>query len=351
MSLVLKKIAALTTVAVIPLGLAACGSNDVNAALASSDYDCSSPDSSTKTDINIVGMPILSNGALYLGLDQGIFEKHGLDATITMVPSLPAATSAVLGGTADFGFTSTMSLLQAAEQGQQLRGVAPFAGIEPGYFDKMEAGEEGYETGVNALLVKEDSGIDSLADLEGKTVAVADPALSDLLTKAAISRDGGNLDEVRFVVMTGPDAYNAVLAGKVDAAQSFVPIINGYEEKGLKNLSWLEVEVLHDGPTSLMVSSSDYVEENPDTVARFECAIVEAGEYSNEHQDEVRAVTAREQKVDPATLAGAVVPYFYTEIDVDGVRRIEDLMVEFGFLKSKLDTDEVLVDTSAAGGE
>ena len=339
----LKATALLAASAVSALALAACGGSTEEPVTVSSDYDCSQPDNANPTSITVVGMPILSNGALYVGVDQGLFEKHGLDAQISMVPSPPAAASAVVGGSADFAFGTTMGLLQAVEQGQDLRGVAPFAGIEPGFYDKMQAGEAGYETGINALLVQDGSGIESPRELEGKTVAVADAALSELLTKARIKMDGGDPDKVKFVVMTGPDAYNAVIAGKVDAAQSFQPIIQGFEAKGLRNLSWLEVEVLHDGPTSLLISTSAFVRENQDVVARFNCAIREAATYSNAHQDEVRAVTAREQKVDPATLESALVPYFYTEIDTAGVERIEDLMVDLGFLREKLAEDDVLV--------
>lgn len=156
--------------------------------------------------------------------------------------------------------------------------------------------------------------------------------------------DGGDPpDKVKFVVMTGPDAYNAVIAGKVDAAQSFQPIIQGFEGKGLRNLSWLEVDVLHDGPTSIIISTSEFVRKHQDVVARFNCAIKEAAAYSNEHPEDIRAVTAREQKVDPATLKSALVPYFYTEIDVEGVQRIEDLMVDLGFLRKRLADDDVLV--------
>lgn len=339
----IKGMALLAVSAVSAFCLAACGGSSDEPVTVASSYDCAKPDSSNPADITIVGMPILSNGALYLGEDKGFFAKHGLNAKISMVPSPPAAASAVVGGSADFAFGTTMGLLQAVEQGQDLRGVAPFAGIEPGFFDKMQAGEAGYETGVNALLVQEDSGITRPKQLEGKTVAVADPALSSLLTRARIKMDGGDPDKVKFVVMTGPDAYNAVIAGKVDAAQSFQPIIQGFEGKGLRNLSWLEVDVLHDGPTSIIISTSEFVRKHQDVVARFNCAIKEAAAYSNEHPEDIRAVTAREQKVDPATLKSALVPYFYTEIDVEGVQRIEDLMVDLGFLRKRLADDDVLV--------
>lgn len=345
----IKTAALLAVSAVSALSLAACGGTSDQPVKVASGYDCSKPDASNPKNVTIVGMPILSNGALYVGVDEGFFKKHGLNAEISMVPSPPAAASAVVGGSADFAFGTTMGLLQAVEQGQNLRGVAPFAGIEPGFYDKMKAGEPGYETGINALLVQDDSDLKSPRQLEGKTVAVADAALSELLTKARIKMDGGDPSKVKFVVMTGPDAYNAVIAGKVDAAQSFQPIIQGFEQKGLRNLSWLEVEVLHDGPTSLLIASSDFVRKNQDLVARFNCAIEEAAAYSNEHPDEVRAVTAREQKIDPVTLEHALVPYFYTEIDTEGVERIEDLMVDNGFLRKHLPLDDVLVTVEGTG--
>jgi hypothetical protein len=63
--------------------------------------------------------------------------------------------------------------------------------------------------------------------------------------------------------------------------------------------------------------------------------IREAAAYANANPEVIRSVTAREQKVDPATLADTVVPYFYERVDLAGIDRFQQLMVEFGLLKQR----------------
>lgn len=347
-----KKIVSVVMIATAGAALAACsaeedpqpGADDSGAA-----YDCTNPNADTMTDVTIVGMPILSNAAMYVGEAQGFFADNGLKPTFEMVPSPPAGISALAGGSADFAFTTSVNLLQAAEQGQPVKGVAAFAGIAPDYYDKMKAGEDGYETGINALLVDDESGIRSAADLEGKTVAVQDPVFSQMMVQYVVKQDGGDPSAVKFVPMAPADSYQALLAGQIDAAQSSFPFINGWEEKGLENLGWLEVEVFHEGPTSFIVANDDFIAEHPETVARLNCAIRLSAEYANENPDALRDETATRQDIDRAVLEEAVVPYFFTETDVEGVERFAEIMAEFGHLSEVPDVETVFAEVALAG--
>lgn len=326
--------------------LAACGgsSEGGRADEVTTDYSCDQPDADTMTEVSVTGMPILSNGAIYAGIDEGFFAGHGLDVTVQTVDSLPATVAAVQGGSTDFAFTGTIQMLQSIQSGVSVVAVAPFAGIAPDYWDKMQAGEEGYTEEITALLVQEDAGIEDPGDLDGKTVAISDAkGQSELTTRVVIDEHGGDPDSVRFVTMAPADAYNALLAGQVDAASSAVPFINGYQEKGVKVISWNGVEALHEGPTSFMIATSDYVKKNPDVAARFNCAIREAAEFANASPDEIRAVTAREQGLEPSALAAAVVPYFYSATDLDGLDRFQELMVDNGFLREEIDPETIII--------
>ncbi|GAA3663508.1 hypothetical protein GCM10022237_24360 [Nocardioides ginsengisoli] len=339
----LKLTSALLASCLAAAALSGCsGGSGSSGGTASSTYDCSKPDADSTTKISVAGLPILTNGALYAGLDQGFFEKNGLDPEIELVPNAQGAIASLVGGNVDFAFVTTPNMLSAIDQGQAIRGVAPFAGIEPGYYEKMQAGEKGYTTGINGLLVRDDSGIDSPKDLEGKTVAVQDPAFSKLMVQWVIKHDGGDPDKVNYVLMPAVDAYPALQAGKVDAAYSFEPLMSGFEKKGLRNLSWLEVDVFHDGPMSYMAASNKYIDAHPDVVARFACAIAESDRYANQHPDEVRTAIARAQGVDPATYAAQKVSWFFEKPDFQSLDRVQDVMLEFGLLKKKRTAEELM---------
>lgn len=306
-------------------------------------YHCNQPNADTMTTVSLSMLPILSTGALYAGVDQGYFAENGLELQIEDVSTMPAAIAAVQGGATDFAFAGTFPLMQALQSGVPVSIVAPYAGIAPGYFDKMQANEPGYTTEVTALLTMADSGLDSPADLDDKTVAVSDvQGQSELTTRYVIDEDGGDSESVTFTVMSAPDAYNALLAGQVDAAASAVPFILNADSDGAQIISWPGVETLHEGPTSTIVAANDFSAANPEVVARFNCAVRSSTAYANEHPEAVRAALAAAQGVDVATYESAVVPYFYSEIDLEGVERFEQLMLDYGFLTGKVDWDSAI---------
>ncbi|SNB74918.1 NitT/TauT family transport system substrate-binding protein [Arboricoccus pini] len=95
-------------------------------------------------------------GAAYT---QGIFAKHGLDVEfVSFGNSTDQLLEAIATGKADAGVGMALRWLKALEQG----------------FDvKVTAGTHG---GCMALLASSEAGIKTLADLKGKTIAVADMA-------------------------------------------------------------------------------------------------------------------------------------------------------------------------------
>lgn len=330
------------------LTLSACAtggsSTSVNDAMKSVKYDCAKPDNAKPTKVTLTSMPIVSNGAFYLGIDRGFFAKHGIEVKVTTVDSVPATVSAVQGGTTDFAFTSSIAAFQALDKKIKLTVVAPFAGIAPGYWAKMQAGETGYTREVTALMVAPSSGIKNPGDLEGKTVAVGDvKGPWDLATRYVITKHGGDPSKVKFVLMPAPDATNALMAGKVDAAYTTDPFLHQAEEKGFEVLSWAGVETFHEGPTSLVISPNNYVSEHPDTTARFACAVKESTAYANGNPDEVREALATAQGVDPATLKTATVPYFYSEIDLPGLERFEKLSEQFDIVAHPVDIKSAII--------
>jgi len=342
----LKRLVSLVAVGVVALGTASCGSDGGSSGsepTASSDYKCSEPNADKMTDITVTGMPILSNAVLFAGDEEGIFEKHGLNLTMEMVASPPATISALAGGNSDFAWVTTINLLQAITQGQDVRGVAPHAGVEPGFFDKMTAGEKGYERGVNALLVADDSDIQDVTDLKGKTVAVSDPAFAMVLVKAFIDMKGGDSSDIKYVIMPPADSYAALMAGQVDAAHSIEPFTMNYQADGLRNLGWLEAEIFKEGVLmSFMVANNDFIDENPETVERFRCAMTEANAFGNTHHDELRAATAKEQNADPSKLQNQLVPYFFTGLEAKQLDQVQELMVKYGIMDSELPLERFL---------
>lgn len=111
------------------------------------------------TPITVGLLSIAPSAAVHYGVEEGIFEEHGLDVTIETAQGGAAMLPAVSTGQYDFGVGNPLSVLTAASQGVDMR-------IVSGYSFSLEEGED-----ANAVVTLADSGIESWSDLEGKTVA------------------------------------------------------------------------------------------------------------------------------------------------------------------------------------
>ena len=139
----------------------------------------------------------------------------------------------------------------------------------------------GMHTGCTKLLVRADSGIESVADLKGRTIGVSSLASSEAITakralNAAgvdISADGG---EVAFAVYSTTDQQAALMNGAVDAISTPDPVAtNAENEYGLKVL--LDTAVTEPYASEyccVSFVSSELAEKHPDIAAAFTRAVL-----------------------------------------------------------------------------
>ena len=145
-----------------------------------------------------------STPAVY-AIKAGLFRKAGLLADIAGMSSGAAASAAVVGGSAQFGLSSLVTII-----GAHVKGV-PFTLVAAGGL---------ITSGVPyaQAIVKKDSPIKTGRDLNGKTFAV--PALKDLNTIAAqawIDQNGGDSRTVKFIELPSSAFVPALEDGRIDA--------------------------------------------------------------------------------------------------------------------------------------
>ncbi|MBA2545801.1 MAG: ABC transporter substrate-binding protein [Solirubrobacterales bacterium] len=139
------------------------------------------------------------HAGIYTGIDQGFFERAGLEVT-PRVPSDPSAPiKEVAAGRADLAISYEPEVLLAREQGLDVIAVAALVD-EP----------------LTSLITLPDSGVTKPSDLQGKTVATAGiPYQSDylatILSEAGV--DSGSVEEVSV----GFNLLPAILGGQADA--------------------------------------------------------------------------------------------------------------------------------------
>src|ERR1700716_1222576 len=153
------------------------------------------------------------SGLNLIAKEHGEFEKMLAKDGIKIewlgpFPNHAPTLQAVTGGSADFSFGgSTTPALAAIIAGSPL------------VFTQFVV----YEPRTTAIIAKDDSGINRIEDLVGKSVAVNRSGLGEFLLVAALEKYKVDRSAVKFIYLNPPDAAPALASGKVDAWSVWSP--------------------------------------------------------------------------------------------------------------------------------
>lgn len=286
------------------------------------------------TPITVGLLTIAPSAAVEYGIQNGIFEEHGLDVETSIAQGGAAMLPAVSTGQIDFGVGNPLSVLTAASQGIDVR-------ITSGYSFSLEEGDD-----INAVVAKADSGITTWADLEGKTVSVnAVNTQGDLTIKDSVAKDGGDPDAVNFSEIAFPDALAQLDAGNVDAVWIPEPFLGGaltqpeeYTVVGYPNQNSLP------GLPTMVTFASGAVVEDTETLEKWRSAITDVLETVNGDPEGFAAVIAEFTGMPEATALELRLERLSGELDPQVITDLSALAAEYGFIESEPDIDVVIAE-------
>ncbi|OCG73303.1 ABC transporter substrate-binding protein [Microbacterium sediminis] len=286
------------------------------------------------TPITVGLLTIAPSAAVEYGIQNGIFEEHGLDVETSIAQGGAAMLPAVSTGQIDFGVGNPLSVLTAASQGIDVR-------ITSGYSFSLEEGDD-----INAVVAKADSGITTWADLEGKTVSVnAVNTQGDLTIKDSVAQDGGDPDAVNFSEIAFPDALAQLDAGNVDAVWIPEPFLGGaltqpeeYTVVGYPNQNSLP------GLPTMVTFASGAVVEDTETLEKWRSAITDVLETVNGDPEGFAAVIAEFTGMPEATALELRLERLSGELDPQVITDLSALAAEYGFIESEPDLDVVIAE-------
>jgi NitT/TauT family transport system substrate-binding protein len=311
----------------VALGAALTGCGGSGGAAAASSADDQSSGGLERIDLLVA--PVAYE-PVYIAQERGIFEKHGLEINIVEGGTAAQAIPQLISGEVDIAHTGGVSLIAAVAQGMPVQAIAGSLNADA---DIVTSG----------LLVKEDSPIQSYADLEGKTVALQGlKETTNLGTMLGVEAEGGDPGSVNFVQVPLPGLNDAVLKGQVDAAYSISSFYPAGIAQGLRPIGAPANEYMDGGPSALWFTTKQYIGENEETIRSFQAAMEEASTYAMENHDAVveQQITHTEQ--DPEYLRNAPAQNLDWRIDRDGMQRTIDGLIEYEFIDSEPTFDDVV---------
>jgi NitT/TauT family transport system substrate-binding protein len=183
----------------------------------------------------------------------GYFAAEGLDVDVQGSQNGMLSAQVLQAKTAQIGTTAPESVMAVREQGGDL--IAVF-GIKrnPGTF----------------LVVPQDSPIQGLQDLKGKTIgapsfgAGGGLALKENLTSLGITPD----QYTAIATGAGPSAVAALRSGKIDALVMWDAMLGGAENTGLK-LRMINISFQDRLAGMTLATSESFIKSNPSAVAGY----------------------------------------------------------------------------------
>lgn len=310
-------------------GSASCGARD------------SEVGNSGRTEVRIAYFPNITHTQALVMKEQNTLEdKWGDKCSVTWISfnAGPAEIEAIFAGEIDLGYIGPVPALSAnVKSDGDVRIIS----------NATNAGA--------VFLKRKDSGIESLADLAGKKIAVPQIGntqhlcLLNILSAQGLKdlAAGGN---VMISASSNADILNLIDNGSVDAALVPEPWGTMIENNGNAEilLDYNQVFLEGDYPTAVVVVSRDFLEAHPELVEDFLEAHEEATLYINENPEEARAIVNQEIKVvtgkaiEEEVLKSAFMRMAVdTKLNIDAIMKFAEISADEGFIDRVPEEEDV----------
>jgi ABC-type nitrate/sulfonate/bicarbonate transport system substrate-binding protein len=224
----------------------------------------------------IYGALTTSNAPIWLGADQGLYEKHGLDVTVVHGRGA-SPILALAGGTVEIGHFAGASVVAANLGGSDL----VFVGAQTNYV-------------VLSIWTRKDSQIKNLSELAGKTIGVSAPgSATHTLTRLSLRKAGITEKDVKYIHHGSlPEIFVSLDKGLVDAGVASAPR-PGFHE--LVDLATQRIPFLQ----GAIIVRRSYLQNQRPIMLNFLKAFVESMKTAREKPDTVVASLVKHLRVRP----------------------------------------------------
>lgn len=271
-----RRLAVGATIALAATTLAACGSDDEGGG---------SADGLTEVTLQLQWLPQAQFAGYYAAVEEGFFEDEGLDVEIVPSGGDIVPQDALANGDADYAVAWVPKVLGSIEQGANLTNIAQI-----------------FQRSGTLQVSMADSGIDSVADFEGKQIGSWGFG-NEWEIFAAMAAEG--LDASSVKIVTQDFNMNAFLQGDIDAAQAmtyneFAQVLETpnpdtgelYQPEDFNVISYADTEggMLQDAiwaDTDRLESDDEYA----DTTVAFLKAVIKGWAFARDNVETAAEIT------------------------------------------------------------
>jgi NitT/TauT family transport system substrate-binding protein len=284
----------------------------------------------TGDPVRLLVVAVEPAGEAFYGKEIGIFQKHGLDVTVSTADNGGVVIAAVVGGSSDIGYTNIISLEIAHKNGVPIQAIAP-----AGLFDASEKPAA-------FVLVKKDSPLKTAADLSGKTIAMSPlKSLGEVGVDAWLDKSGGDSSKVKYVELPFPAMQAALDQGRVDAAFMIEP----FATRSLSTSRVIGQPFASIAPAFIQgawFTTTAWADAHPAIVKRFADAMAETRDWAAKDTTKRAGILSKYTGVDVAVLEAIPRQNFAKSLTAALLQSTIDASAKYKVLSSSFSADDLI---------
>lgn len=277
---------------------------------------------------------------LYVAIENNYFEEEGIDLELILTSGADKVSAAVLSNTVEIGFAGPESAIYVYKNGEKDY-LVTFAGLtkRDGQF----------------MVAREKIENFSIEDLYGKEVLVGRvggmPSLNFL---NGVKNSNGDIDKINvntsidFASLSG-----SFISGVGDVVNVFEPNALKLEKEGLGYVFGSIGELSGEMPYTAFYARKSYIENNKETINKFNNAINKGLEYVKNHSDKEVAEVILNQFPDISLNDVETIVKRYrdadswlndTSIKEDAYKNLENIMIDNNLLDDYVNFNDLVID-------
>ncbi|MDO9414383.1 MAG: aliphatic sulfonate ABC transporter substrate-binding protein [Pseudolabrys sp.] len=211
---------------------------------------------------------------------EKFFEPRGIEVVWKVFPFSNPALEALNVGSMDFSSSGNTPII-----------FAQAGGFDVQYAAAQQSGDNG-----EGIVVLPGSGINSVADLKGKRVAVANGTSAHYFLVAALEKAGLKYTDVTPVLLAPSDAPLALSRGDVSAWSVWDPYLALAEKKlNGKVIAALGSEIKSN---NFLITRRGFAADHPETLKQFLTQLGTIGTWAQTHRNEIATQLAEITGID-----------------------------------------------------
>ena len=292
----------------------------------------------TKRVVRLAIQPSAAFVPLVIAREKGWIDEAmkgiGVDVKWTDFESGPPMNESFAAGQQDIGVIGDVPSVAAVAAGQKNVFIATADG-GPSY----------------AMLVADDSGIKSVADLKGKKIGLTIGSTAQNLAGKLLAKAGLDIKkDVEIINISTGDAQTVLLNHNVDAVVIWEPNVSRLDATDKIHILTHGGDIGFPG-VNVVFARQEFVKQNPDIVKAYLQQYWRATKAYEKNPKEYAELLSKYFKLDPGLVAKAASKYAYVlkfdKAEVDGLQDTVSFLVQTGSIKKEIQVKDYVDDAIA----